>query len=171
MKKLLLFFSLLIFIVGCSSNSVTEGTQTETFGYSTLEGKTHIIHQVSVADIKKMLEDKESFFLMIGRPSCSHCVEAIPEYTTIAQKHGLEKIYYFSFEEMVQEFDKNGELSEQSNKDFEYLTQKFGFEGSTPVFYFVKDGTMEVSSDQIIGIKLPTWTETLEKMFTDNRLN
>ncbi|WP_423362947.1 hypothetical protein [Mycoplasma sp. P36-A1] len=162
MKKILLLltvFILSITIVGCS--------QDNSLGYETLKNQDHIIKEIDYNQLKEKQDNKESFYLMIGRPSCSHCVDTILEYSNIAKEHNIKEVYYYSFEEIAQKTMNNQALSEDENKQYDYLKEQLKFEGATPAFYYIKEGKLALSTDDIDTSNLTTWSEVLNKFFDE----
>ena len=161
MKKLVGILCLLFFVCACSNN------KDDNFGYPSLDNQNHIIKQVNINEIKDRRANKDTYYLAVGRPSCPACVEAMPEYSKVAQENGLKEAFYFSFEDMAQEFMQNGQLTGQLKKDYQFLQEYLLFDGSTPQFYFIKDGKVVYTSNDINNDNLTSWRQVLEIFFKE----
>ena len=162
MRKLLLVFSVFLLLVGCSSSASSDD-----FDYGTLKGQQHIIKEVTYDDIKQKEKDKETYFLMIGRPSCGICVDSILPYSQEAEKSGIKEVYYFSFEDMFQQGTVTGKLDAKNEEAYEYLGKYLDFDGATPMFYYIKDGKLVFNSSEVDSKNLSSWNELFDKFFKE----
>ncbi|MDH6603487.1 thioredoxin-related protein [Bacilli bacterium PM5-9] len=166
MKKKLLLLPLLLLVVACSSTS-NETTNTETFGYETLENKNHIIKELSIDDIKEKEKNNDTYYLMIGRPSCSYCVDNILNFSDKAIENKIDTVYYYNFEDIYLEFEEQGKLSKKSDEEFKYLEKYLKFDGSTPVFFFIESGQLIFSTNNLMNdTSLKSWDDILTKFFS-----
>lgn len=136
-------------------------------GYGTLKNIKHNIVEVNVKTLMEMNKIDQPYFLMIGRPSCPHCQEAVPLYSKLAKEKGIKKVYYWSFENVFQKTLKDQKLNEQENKDIRYLEDTYKFDGSTPIIYLIKKGKVLDSTSNYPG---NSWQEIL-KNFYENTIN
>lgn len=169
MKKYMKYFMVLalaLMLAACGSSQ----TKSPDFGYANLEGKTHPVKEVDAAKLEEMNNNKETYYLMIGRPSCPHCVDAVEIYVNITQEKKLENVYYFSFEDMFVAMSEN-KMNDQQKKDYAYLEKAFKFEGATPSFYYVKEGKVSSTADDVVNANpgLGSWQEVLD-LFFENTL-
>jgi thiol-disulfide isomerase/thioredoxin len=175
MKKIIGIVLSLFLLTGCFGGETTKSlnkgfkinnqilTPTkDDLGYETLRNVDHSIAKVDVNTLKAMNKIDQPYFLMIGRPSCSHCQDAIPLYAKLAKKNGVKNIYYWSFENIYQKTLKNQKLSNQENKDVKYLEDVYKFDGSTPMFYLVKKGKIFDSTLNYAG---NSWEEILATFY------
>ena len=105
---------------------------------------------------------------MIGRVSCPVCADTILTYSKVAQESGVKEVYYFSLEDIYQQYTKDSMFNEENNEILDYLENYLKFDGATPVFYYIKDGQLKHSSNEIIGINKMSWEDKLRKLFESN---
>lgn len=164
MKKILLIFSVFLILAGCSGTKQSQG---DDFGYETLKGQSHIIKGLTYEEIKERESNKDTYFLMIGRPSCGVCVDSVLPYSQEAEKNNLEEVYYYSFEEMVEQMNTQGKLDSKNEEAYKYLEGYLDFKGETPKFYYIKDGKLVFTSDDVDSSNVSTWNELLDKFFKE----
>ena len=111
MKKLLLVFVVMIslfMITGCGNKSGKEFKEE----YEALNGKVlkgdikyrdlsinenNPYEKVSIDKIAEMIKNKETFYLYVGDPMCPWCRSGLEKMIEVANKEGIEKIYYVDF--------------------------------------------------------------------------
>ena len=118
MKKFLviLFFSL-IFITGCGNKRTT-------------------YNEISYSDYKMMVENKESFPLVIGSSTCSACSMFKPTMEVFISKYNIDVKYI--------------DISKLSDEEYKEFSVLVGFK-STPTTVFYKDGEQSSSYFRIVG--------------------
>lgn len=116
MKKfLVLILFMVIFISGCKRTTYDE---------------------ISYNDFKKLVENKESFPLVIGSSTCSACSMFRPTMEAFIKKYNID-VKYIDI----------SKLSEDDNKEFATI---IGFQ-STPTTVFFVDGEQTSAHDRIVG--------------------
>lgn len=117
MKKfLILVLFVIIFISGCGRRSTYD--------------------EISYKEFKKMVENKESFPLVIGSSTCSACSMFRPTMEAFIVKYNID-VKYIDI----------SKLSEEDNNEFASI---IGFK-STPTTVFFKDGEQTSVYDRIVG--------------------
>ena len=119
MKKFLVVFIgvMMLFCTGCSKK---------------LSGYT----EISYDDYKKLVENKESFPLVIGSSTCSACSMFKPTMESFIKKYQVEVKYI--------------DLSKLSDEDRQSLGSIVNFK-STPTTVFYKDGEQTSVYHRIVG--------------------
>lgn len=115
-KKFLNFFILLIVIIlttGCKNN----------------------LNRVEYKDINKMINDKETFILLVTQDSCSHCEEYTPRFKNILKKNNITAY--------------NLNITYIDEKDYNDFKNKYDFKGTPTTMFFVKGE--EAITARIIG--------------------
>ena len=117
MKKfLVLILFMVIFISGC--------------------GKRTTYDEISYNEFKKLVENKESFPLVIGSSTCSACSMFRPTMEAFIKKYNID-VKYIDISKLSE--DENGEFS-----------STIGFK-STPTTVFFVDGKQTSVYDRIVG--------------------
>lgn len=117
MKKfLVLILFMVIFISGC--------------------GKKTTYDEISYSEFKKLVENKESFPLVIGSSTCSACSLFRPTMEAFIKKYNID-VKYIDI----------SKLSENENGEFSSI---IGFK-STPTTVFFVDGEQTSVYDRIVG--------------------
>lgn len=117
MKKfLVLILFMVIFISGC--------------------GKRTTYDEISYSEFKKLIENKESFPLVIGSSTCSACTLFRPTMEAFIKKYNID-VKYIDISKLSE--DDNGELS-----------SIIGFK-STPTTVFFKNGEQTSAYYRIVG--------------------
>ena len=111
MKKLLFAFVALLTLVtltGCGKNYGKEFKEE----YEALNGKilkgdikyrdlnineNNPYEKVSIDKIAEMINNKETFYLYVGDPMCPWCRSGLEKMIEVANKEGIDKIYYVDF--------------------------------------------------------------------------
>lgn len=104
MKKIFIFVLCLILLCGCSKNYITE---------------------ISINDLTKKIENKESFILYIGSSKCSHCKDYRPKLNDVVGEYKLT-VYYI-------------DVSKLKDKESNKLSKIVSYSG-TPATAFIEDG-------------------------------
>ena len=124
MKKFLVLLSLIIiFVTGCGGK------------------KTY--NEISYSDYKEMINNKETFPLVIGRTGCSACEIFKPTMEAFISKYDIDVRYI--------------DISKLSEEDMDEFSSLVGFQ-STPTTLFVHDGELVSYYHWIIG------SETLDNV-------
>ena len=104
MKKILIFVLCLVLLCGCSKDYITE---------------------ISIDDLNKKIENKESFILYIGSAKCSHCKDYRPKLNEVVKEYNLT-VYYV-------------DISKLDNNQLKNLSKIISYNG-TPATAFIEDG-------------------------------
>lgn len=62
--------------------------------YPGLTDKDHVYEPIKVDEVKKMLNQKETFYLVMGFSNCPWCQALIPVLNEVAKDHQAKTIYY-----------------------------------------------------------------------------
>lgn len=62
--------------------------------YPGLTDKDHVYEPIKVDDVKKMIDQKENFYLVMGFSNCPWCQALIPVLNEVAKDHQAKTIYY-----------------------------------------------------------------------------
>ena len=96
------------------------------------------LEKISNKELLTKIENKESFILMVGQTTCSHCLEYRPRLEKILKEYNLVG-YYIEFDLL------NDSEKEEFNK---YITFS-----STPVTIFFDKGGEETTATRIVGAR------------------
>ena len=120
MKKFFLIFLMVmcVFFTGCGKKKLTT------------------YHEINYDDYKKMIENKESFPLVIGSSICSHCAMFKPTMELFISKNQVDVKYI--------------DLSKLSEDDSNKLSSVINFK-STPTTVFFKDGLQTSVYHRLVG--------------------
>ena len=120
MKKffLIVLMVMCIFITGCGKKKLTT------------------YHEISYDDYKKMIENKESFPLVVGSSICSHCAMFKPTMELFISKNQVDVKYI--------------DLSKLSEDDYNSFTSLVGIK-STPTTIFIENGVQLSTEYRIVG--------------------
>ena len=144
MKKriLFLFFFLSLFLFGCGKKEMTDALRFKN-EYEALNGEKYydkevrkleidednLISYVSVEELTKMIEGKQSFVLYLGFPECPWCRSVIPTLFQVARDLGIDAIYYINIKEMRDSYQLddsgNAVLEKKGSKDYQKLLALF----------------------------------------------
>ena len=121
MKKLFMCiattFILAIALTGCSSKS---------------EG----IKEISFAEFKEKMINKDTFALYIGNEGCSHCVSYLPTLKSVVNEYNIT-LYHLD----------NSKLSKDESSSLKNYISITG----TPTVAFITDGEEETTLNRIVG--------------------
>ena len=125
MKKIfyLLFLSMILVFTGCSKGNLS--------GY----------HEISYKEYAKMIENKESFPLVIGSSTCSACSVFKPTMESFIKKYQVDVRYI--------------DLSKLSEEEKNKLGSDLNFQ-STPTTIFFEDGKQTSVYYRIVGSETMT---------------
>lgn len=99
-------------------------------------GKETTYHEVSYKDLTKMVEDKESFVLVIGSETCSACESYKPTMEKIITNYNV-RINYINIYPLTQE-EKAGLL-------------KFAYYANTPTTVYFEKGVATETHNRLVG--------------------
>lgn len=117
MKKIFLLFFMIFLISGC-------GNKLKTY------------HKLSYDEFNKMIENKESFPIVIGRTGCSACEVFEPTMESFISKYQVT-VYYM-------------DISLMSTEEFNEFKAIYGI-SSTPTTTFIKDGVQLPHDYRLVG--------------------
>ncbi len=93
--------------------------------------------KLNYKEFKEKVDNGDSFVLCVSRTTCSHCNDYKPKLLEVSNKYDV-MIYYI-------------EIDEFSNSEVDYFKDSFGFDGSTPITMFIKDGKEGTTGSRIEG--------------------
>lgn len=97
MKKLFSILMALLMLAGCAEKkSMLEDLKTvpnDMMSYETITEPSDRFLELSMEEALRLFEEKGSGILLISRPSCPHCLNAVPVLHEVAKEHDL-MIYY-----------------------------------------------------------------------------
>lgn len=93
--------------------------------------------EITFDEYAKMIENEETFILLMGQPSCSHCADFKPTIEKVIKKYQIEVKYI--------------DISKLSDKEYSILKNKTFITG-TPNTVFIKEGKLDTSA-KISGAK------------------
>ncbi len=106
-KKILMGFLLLLSIImltGCKKDQMMKD-------YPGLDDKDHVFVSINVDDVISMLENKETFYLVMGFPTCPWCQALMPVLNEVAKDKKVNKIYYLYLKEIRDDTSNVGHAS------------------------------------------------------------
>ena len=92
--------------------------------------------EIKYSEMKKKIDDKDSFIVLFSQTTCSHCMDFKPKLEKVANDTGI-KIYYL----------ETDLLSEDEYTD---LKKDFSFSG-TPTTVFIINGEEKTAASRING--------------------
>ncbi|MBE6107356.1 MAG: thioredoxin family protein [Erysipelotrichaceae bacterium] len=97
MKKLICFLMIGLLLCSCAEKKTTiEDLKTQPndmMSYETMKEPSDRFLELTMEESLRLFEEKGSGILLISRPSCPHCLNAVPVLAELAEKHELT-IYY-----------------------------------------------------------------------------
>ena len=144
MKRIVLFFMILILLSGCGKEISKTDAYIFKEEYETLNnretnyGDTYyraleideenpIIYK-KASDILKMIDNKETFVVYFGFASCPWCRSVLGSLFDVSSDLGIDKIYYVDVKEIrdVMDFDDNGNIitTKEGTADYYQLLNK-----------------------------------------------
>ncbi len=97
MKKIFSILMVLLVLTGCAEKKTTlEDLKTipnDMMSYETMIEPSNRFLELSFEEALRLFEEKGSGILLISRPSCPHCLNAVPVLHEVAEEHDL-MIYY-----------------------------------------------------------------------------
>lgn len=117
MKKIFLLFIMIFLVSGCGKKLTT-------------------YHTVSYDEFNKMIENKETFPIVVGRTGCSACEVFKPTMETFISKYQVN-VYYI-------------DISLMSTDEFNEFKAVYGI-SSTPTTMFIKEGAQTSHEYRLVG--------------------
>lgn len=105
--------------------------------YFTSNNSSKNFIKLSYEEFKEKIDNGDSFVLCVSRTTCSHCNDYKPKLLEVSNKYNI-MIYYI-------------EINEFSDIELNYFKEIFGFDGSTPITMFIKDGKEGTTGSRIEG--------------------
>lgn len=118
MKKILIILFSILLITGC-------------------EDRLKTYTEITFDEYEKMIENEETFILLIGQPNCSHCADFKPTIEKVIKKYQIEIKYM--------------DISKLNDKEYSILKNKT-FVTGTPNIVFIKEGKLDTRA-KIKGAK------------------
>lgn len=102
-----------------------------------LKNKLTTYTEITFDEYSKMIENNETFILLMGQPNCSHCKDFKPIIEKVIKKYQIEVKYI--------------DISKLDEKDYSIIKNKTFITG-TPYTVFIKDGKLDTTA-KIKGAK------------------
>lgn len=118
MKKILIMLFSILLITGC-------GDKLQTYT------------EITFDEFAKMIENEETFILLMGQPNCSHCIDFKPTIEKVIKNYQIEVKYM--------------DISKLNDKQYSILKNKTFISG-TPNTVFIKEGKLDTRA-KISGAK------------------
>ncbi len=97
MKKWMTVLFVLVCLAGCAEKKTIikdlNGSLNDMTSYETVDSPSDCFFEISMEESLRLFKEKGSGILLISRPSCSHCLNAVPVLKELAEEHQLT-IYY-----------------------------------------------------------------------------
>ena len=124
MKKILIITLIIsmLFITGCEKEN-------QESDYSNIK-------LLNIESLKKKIDDKDSFILIVSKDDCSHCISYLP----VANKVGKE--YNITFYDISE--------TGLSTEELTYLRNIANISG-TPTTIFIEDGVEKNTTNRLVG--------------------
>lgn len=103
--------------------------------------------EISYTEFIEMLDNDESFVLLIGSADCAHCIAFKPTITKFVKDYQLDVKYI--------------DVSKVSDKEYAILANRTKVKG-TPTLVFIEDGVTQ-TSPKVVGDKSYATLETAFK--------
>ena len=122
-----------------SSNSSTSGTQTNDYDVSDFDALT-------LAQVLKLFDSKDTSVLYLGRSSCSACVSFLPTLKSVQKDLGFKTKYLdittvdtssSDYNTFISKLTKEIEVNANGTKSTGKISEFYGY---TPMVIIVKDG-------------------------------
>ena len=84
---------LLLCITSCKKGNVMND-------YPNIEDKNHVFEELEINDVLKKLENKKSFYLILGFPECPWCQAIMPVLNDVAKDNKVKTIYYINIKQI-----------------------------------------------------------------------
>lgn len=101
-----------------------------------VEGKNDTVKNITIQELEKKINNKETFMLVLTQTGCSHCEQYLPELSRTLSLHNL-----VAYELNITNLDDEGKKT---------LSQYANFSG-TPTTIFFTDGVEKTTLNRIIG--------------------
>lgn len=136
-KILLGLIVLLLTITSCQKGNIMND-------YPQLEDKHHVYKEIEVTDVIKMLEDKDSFTLVMGFPECPWCQAIMPVINDVAKENNCKKVYYLNIKDIRDNEESSGhsDYLQLANNYFKDALDIEKNRLNAPTFVKVEDGIM-----------------------------
>ena len=85
---------LLLCITSCKKGNVMND-------YPNIEDKHHVFEEIEINDVLKKLENKKSFYLILGFPECPWCQAIMPVLNDVAKDNKVKTIYYINIKQII----------------------------------------------------------------------
>lgn len=124
-------------LIGCKKRNIMKD-------YPSLNDKNHIYKEVQIDDVITMLEDKESFYLVMGFPECPWCQALMPVLNEVAKDAAVKVVYYLCIKEIRDNEKANGHdlYLELKNNYFKEALDLSNNRLNAPTFVKVDRGIM-----------------------------
>ena len=118
-----------------SSNSSTSGTQTSNYDVSDFDALT-------LAQVLKLFDSKDTSVLYLGRSSCSACVSFLPTLKSVQKDLGFKTKYLditssSDYNTFISKLTKEIEVNANGTKSTGKISEFYGY---TPMVIIIKDG-------------------------------
>lgn len=122
-----------------SSNSSTSGTQTSDYDVSDFDA-------LSLAQVLKLFDSKDTSVLYLGRSSCSACVSFLPTLKSVQKDLGFKTKYLdittvdtssSDYSTFISKLTKEIEVNANGTKSTGKISEFYGY---TPMVIIIKDG-------------------------------
>lgn len=132
MKKLLIIIIIIMSLVisGCSFKEDKNESNTNN---STEENR---LKTLSFSELKEKINNKESFILVVGQTTCSHCAEYRPIIKSVLDKYNIVA-YEIELDKLSSE--EKGMMNDIANVS------------GTPTTIFIENGTEKTTTNRLVG--------------------
>lgn len=100
MKKITNILILGLFcLMVCTMSSCGKIKNELIIDYPSLENEEVVIKNISVADVKSKIENKDTFVLMMGFPACPWCQAVISTYNLVSKNLHVDNTFYVNIKD------------------------------------------------------------------------
>ena len=128
---------LLLCITSCKKGNVMND-------YPNIEDKNHVFEELEINDVLKKLENKKSFYLILGFPECPWCQAIMPVLNDVAKDNKVKTIYYINIKQIRDNSEAVGH-NEYKQLEENYFKDALDVEKNrlnAPTFVKVENGEM-----------------------------
>lgn len=128
---------LLLCITSCKKGNVMND-------YPNIEDKNHVFKEIEINDVINKLENKKSFYLILGFPECPWCQAIMPVLNEVAKDNQEKTIYYLNIKEIRDNSEAEGHTEYKKLED-SYFKEALDVEKNrlnAPTFVKVEEGKM-----------------------------